>query len=190
MGSMLGATGALYAIRRELFPELPKDLILDDVYIPMKIVERGFRAIFDSKAKVYDRVFKEPKGEFLRKTRTLAGNFQLFFYLRSLFNPLKGKISWQFFSHKFLRLIVPFLLAINLISNMVLLNNYFYKMIFVLQVVFYSLAFLGLIFKSKNKIFDVPYMFCVMNAAAVVGLYRFLMRKQGVVWQKAEALGC
>ncbi|RJP28768.1 MAG: glycosyltransferase family 2 protein [Candidatus Omnitrophota bacterium] len=57
MGSMLGATGALYAIRSKLFPGLPEDMILDDVYIPMKIVEKGYRAVFDSKAKIYDKVF-------------------------------------------------------------------------------------------------------------------------------------
>jgi len=184
MGSMLGATGALYAIRKELFPELPKDLILDDVYIPMKIVEKGYRAIFDSKAKVYDKVFQNPKEEFMRKARTLAGNYQLFFYLRGLFNPFRGKISWQFFSHKFLRLIVPFLLIAIFINNVFILNKPFYMFIFILQITFYSLAFFGLVLKYKNRIFDIPYMFCVMNSAAIVGLYRLLTHKQDVLWQK------
>lgn len=186
MGSMLGATGAMYAIRKDLFSELPKDLILDDVYIPMKIVEKGYRAIFDSKAKVYDKVFQNPREEFLRKTRTLAGNYQLFFYLRELFNPFKGKISWQFFSHKFLRLLVPFLLVAVFISNLCILDNYSYKALFALQVILYSFAILGGILKQKNRIFDISYMFCVMNSAAVVGLYRFLTSKQHVLWEKAE----
>lgn len=186
MGSMLGATGAMYAIRRELFPELPEDLILDDVYIPMKIVEKGYRAIFDSKAKVYDKVFSNPKEEFLRKTRTLAGNFQLFVYLKELFNPLKGKISWQFFSHKFLRLLVPFLLLIIFISNMFILDSFIYRLTFALQVLLYALAILGALFKNANRIFDIPYMFCVMNSAAVVGLYRFSTRKENSLWEKAR----
>lgn len=186
MGSMLGATGALYAIKKELFPQLPKNLILDDVYIPMKIIEKGYRAIFDSKAKVYDKVFKNPGDEFLRKTRTLAGNFQLFIYLRRLFNPFKGKISWQFFSHKFLRLMVPFLLVAVFISNFFLNRNYFYNIFLILQIIFYSFALFGGIIKKRNKIFDIPYMFCVMNSAAVVGLFRFLTQKQGVLWEKAE----
>lgn len=187
MGSMLGATGALYAIRRELFPELPKDLILDDVYIPLKIVQRGYRAIFDYKAKIYDSVAKNTREEFIRKTRTLAGNFQLFLYLREFFNPFKDKIGWQFFSHKFLRLIAPFLLVSILVSNFFLRNNsYFYLATFVLQILFYVFALFGLIFKHKNHLFDVPYMFCVMNSAAVVGLYKLLTHKQDVLWQKAE----
>jgi len=185
MGSMLGATGALYAIRRELFPKLPANLILDDIYIPMKIIEKGYRAIFDAKAKVYDTVYDNPKSEFLRKVRTLAGNYQLFIYLGHLFNPLKGKISWQFFSHKFLRLLAPFLLLFIFGANILLSKTAFYKTTFILQLVFYCLAFCGLLLKNKNRIFDVPYMFCVLNAAAVVGLYKFLTGRQEVTWERA-----
>jgi len=188
MGSMLGATGALYAIRRELFPKLPNNLILDDVFIPMKIVERGLRAIFDKKAKIYDRVFNDPKEEFFRRARTLAGNYQLFYYFRSLFNPFKGKISWQFFSHKFLRLMVPFFLVLLFASNIFLTASKFYLIMFMLQVTFYASGLLGLLFKRKIKILDVPYMFCVMNSAAVVGLYELLMHKQNALWRKAEAV--
>ncbi len=197
MGSMLGATGAFYAIRRELFTSLPKDLILDDVYTPMKIVSAGYRAIFDSKAKVFDKVFNDAKDEFLRKSRTLAGNFQLFVYLRELFNPLKGKILWQFFSHKFLRLLVPFFLITMLISNTGIViglkmgtvpfgdSPHFYWIFLWLQIVFYIFAMLGRVFKHRNRVFDIPYMFCVMNSAAVVGLHRFLTRKEHALWEKA-----
>jgi hypothetical protein len=59
-------------------------------------------------------------------------------------------------------------------------------LIFILQIVFYAFAFFGLIFKHKNRLFDVSYMFCVMNSAALVGLYKFLTHKQNVLWQKTE----
>ena len=150
MGSMLGATGALYAIRKELFPVLPANLILDDVYIPMRIVGQGFRAIFDKKAKIFDSMYEDPKLEFYRRARTLAGNYQLFFYLGYLFNPLKGKISWQFFSHKILRLMVPFLLVVALIANAMLLGGVFYADLFLLQIIFYSCALLGMVFRRKK----------------------------------------
>ena len=187
MGSMLGATGALYAIRKELYPVLPAALILDDVYIPMRIVEQGYRAIFEPKALVFDRVFKDPKAEFSRKARTLAGNYQLSVYFRELFNPLKGKISWQFFSHKFLRLVVPFLLVVLFASNALIISGgLHYKMFFASQAMFYILALLGGVFKYKNRVLDIPYMFCIMNLAAVFGFYKYLMRKQSVLWQKAQ----
>lgn len=185
MGSMLGATGALYAARRELVPTLPEDLILDDVYIPLKIVEKGFRAIFDKKAKVYDVAFNNPREEFARKVRTLAGNFQLFFYLRELFNPLRGKISWQFFSHKFLRLTVSFLLPVLFFSNLALAGAPLYRILMILQALFYSMAVIGALTKSKNRLFAIPHMFCVMNAATVAGLMQFCSGKQHVLWKKA-----
>ncbi|MCM8782206.1 MAG: glycosyltransferase family 2 protein [Candidatus Omnitrophica bacterium] len=124
-GSMLGATGALYAIRRELFEALPINLILDDVYIPMRIVQKGYRAIFDKKAKIYDRYPKNAKEEFLRKVRTLAGNFQIFVHMRWLLNPFKSPVAWQMFSHKFLRLMVPFLLIFVLVCSFYLRSSVF-----------------------------------------------------------------
>lgn len=184
MGSMLGATGALYAIRRELFPKLPTNLILDDVYIPMSIVQKGYRAIFDNKAKLYDRYSKNAGEEFLRKTRTLAGNFQLFMYMRWLLNPWKSPIAWQFISHKFLRLMVPFLLIAIFICNLFILHNYFYWITMVLQIIFYGLALFGSVYKHSNRLFDIPRMFCVMNSAAVAGLYKFLTKKQKVAWEQ------
>jgi len=186
IGSMLGATGAMYAVRRELFSELPKDLILDDVYIPLKIVQKGYRAIFESRAKIYDRLAKDAKEEFIRKTRTLCGNFQIFVYLKGLFNPFKNPIWWQLFSHKFLRLLAPFFLVILFISNLFILKNYFYKIFLIFQILFYKFAFFGLVFKNRNALFNIPYMFCVMNSAAVVGLYKFLTRRQDVLWEKVE----
>lgn len=195
MGSMLGTTGALYAVRRDLYPQLPVDLILEEVYVPLKVIEKGFRAVFDKRAKVYDKVFSQPKEEFLRKCRTLAGNFQLFFYAREVFNPFRGKIAWQFFSHKFLRLMVPFLLVAMLVSNAVIvskdcyamlaLTGNFYAVFFMLQIMFYIFAVLGGMIKSDRRYLNVPHMFCVMNAAAVVGLWQFLFKKQSSLWKKA-----
>ena len=185
MGSMLGATGALYAIRKELYPLLPCELILDDVYIPLKIIAAGYRAIFEPKAKVFDKIFKDPRTEFLRKARTLAGNYQLSVYFKELFNPLKGKISWQFFSHKFLRLVVPFLLISLFTSNLFIQELSYYIFLYA-QILFYLFAFLGSIFKNKNKLLDISHMFCIMNAAAIYGLYKYLAGRQSVLWEKSQ----
>jgi hypothetical protein len=69
---------------------------------------------------------------------------------------------------------------------MFMLNVAGYKIFFILQILFYSLALLGRVIKHSNFLIDVPYMFCVLNSAAVVGLYRFLMKKQAVTWKRAE----
>jgi len=188
LGSIVGATGAFYAFRKELFIPLPADLILDDMYVPAKVVEKGFRAIFNSKAKIYDRVFINPKAEFVRKARNLAGTYQFFYYFCKSVNQFNYISLWQLFSHRFLRLMIPFLLILVVISNMFILNNTFYKMFFLLQVIFYITALFGWLFKNRNRLLDIPCMFCVMNVAAIVGLYRFLMKKQKVAWVKADTV--
>ena len=110
--SMLGATGAIYAIRRELYRNPPENIILDDMYVPFKIIEQGYRAIFDDSAKAYDEVADSPREEYRRKTRTLFGNYQIFAVLPQMFNPWRSAVAVQLFSHKFLRVIAPILLII------------------------------------------------------------------------------
>ena len=85
--STVGATGAVYAIRRELFERIPDDTLLDDVLIPMKIISRGYRVLFEPGARAYDLAAASPRQEFVRKVRTIAGTFQLFARERWLFNP-------------------------------------------------------------------------------------------------------
>ena len=185
LGSMLGATGALYAMRRALFTPVPPGLVLDDVYLPMKVVQKGYRAIFEPAAKIYDRTASSAGAEFTRKARTLAGNFQLFRHLRWALNPLSGIVAWQFFSHKVLRLFVPYCLLAIAVANLFLLDQVFYRLTFALQAAFYLLAAAGSFVHRPSRIVDVPHMFCVMNWAAVVGLYRFATDAQQSAWQKA-----
>ena len=104
--SSIGATGAIYAIRKSLFQSIPDDTILDDVLIPLRITRGGHRVVFDREALAYDFASAAPGQEFTRKVRTLAGNFQLFARERWLCNPFRNRLWWQVISHKALRLIV------------------------------------------------------------------------------------
>lgn len=131
---------------------------------------------------------RNSKEEFLRKTRTLSGNFQTFGYLKWAFNPFKSPIAWQIFSHKFMRLFMPYFLAVLFISNALILDGQFYRVVFGLQAVFYFLAFLGAMLHTRSRILGVPLMFCVMNAAAIAGLYRFLAGKQNVMWDRVKGV--
>ena len=76
--SPVGVYGGFYAIRRELFVPQPAGMILDDMFQPLSIIRQGYRSVLDSRACVYDTWPKKVEGEFHRKVRTLAGNFQLF----------------------------------------------------------------------------------------------------------------
>lgn len=115
LGSVPGATGALYAIRRELFSPIPGSTILDDVLIPMQAVLRGFRCVFVETARAWDAPEKTYGGEEARKRRTLAGNWQLLSLCPALLSPRKNPCFFAFSSHKLLRLVLPFSLALSLV---------------------------------------------------------------------------
>ncbi len=119
MDSVPGVTGALHAIRRDLFRPIPRDLILDDMFTPLQIMLKGHRVVLEAEAKVYDSE-ADTKNEFKRKARTLAGNYQLLTNLPELLNPMKNRIFWQFLSHKVLRLVCPFALVSLFASNVLL----------------------------------------------------------------------
>src|SRR4051812_1608335 len=140
--SVAGATGAIYAVRRECFRELPEDAILDDVALPMSIVLSGWRVIMDPSAQAFDRATENPRAEFGRKVRTLAGNFQLLSFMPELLLPWRNPIFIQFFSHKIARLLCPYALAILFVSNLFLLQGA-YLVFLMMQLAWYGLAIAG-----------------------------------------------
>jgi cellulose synthase/poly-beta-1,6-N-acetylglucosamine synthase-like glycosyltransferase len=192
--SMLGATGAIYAIRRELYSPAPKDTILDDMFIPLKIIQKGYRAIFDGNAKAFDRPANSPREEYRRKARTLYGNYQIFRMFLGLFNPFKSPIALQLFSHKFLRVVVPFFLIAVFIINFFLRQDNLYARIFSLQVIFYLMAFIGILSRHQkcgilglvSRMCYIPYVFCLLNFSALIGFFRFVGSRQEVTWSKAR----
>lgn len=148
--STVGATGALYAIRRELFEPLPRRAILDDVIVPMRAVLAGRRTVFEPRARAFDRV-SPPDVEFRRKVRTLAGNFQLLTLMPELLLPWHNRILLQFVSHKLGRLGVPYLLVLLLLSNALLIEVWFYAAAFAGQCLWYLLAAAGAIVDRSGR---------------------------------------
>lgn len=139
--STVGATGALYAVRRELYRPIPEEAILDDVIVPMAAVLGGKRTVFEPRARAHDRVCP-PELEFRRKVRTLAGNFQLLALMPELLAPWRNPVFVQFVSHKVGRLLVPHFLVLLFASNL-LLTEGFYLLCLAGQCGFYALAGAG-----------------------------------------------
>jgi len=191
-GSMLGATGAIYAVRKEFFHSLPDNVLLDDIFTPLNAIMARKRAVFEPTARAFDVVSESAEREFMRKVRTLVGNFQIFSLFAEAFNPFRSPIAWQLFSHKFLRLTLSYFLVLFLVSNAFLAQAGLpYLVILFLQVAFYALAVVGhLLEKTRTRISGVPrlvyipYEFCVLNAAAVVALFKHLSGGIDVRWDK------
>jgi cellulose synthase/poly-beta-1,6-N-acetylglucosamine synthase-like glycosyltransferase len=185
--STVGATGAIYAIRRALFEPIPADTILDDVVIPLRIARQGYRVLFEPRARAYDRVAPSSQAELARKVRTLAGNFQLFTRERWLLNPLRNRLWFQTLSHKGLRLLAPLLQGTALATNIFLAATPGYRTLLAAQALFYATALGGYALRNtsrKHPILALPYTVCLFSWATVVGFFRFATGQQRVTWEK------
>ena len=111
-GSTIGVSGALYAMRRELFVPLPLGTVLDDVLIPMRVARAGKRVVFEPRALAWDKPTQQRADEQKRKIRTLAGNYQLVQLAPWLLLPSANPLWFRFVSHKLLRLLAPWLLVV------------------------------------------------------------------------------
>jgi poly-beta-1,6-N-acetyl-D-glucosamine synthase len=142
--STIGATGAVYAMRRTLWRELPPGTLLDDVLAPMRVVLAGARVVFDERARAFDVTPPNAATEAQRKTRTLAGNYQLAALEPRLLVPFANRVWLQFWSHKLGRLLVPYALVALFVASAVLApGRPFYMAVTAAQVLFYALALYG-----------------------------------------------
>lgn len=187
-GSVVGATGAIYAIRKKLYKPLAPATLLDDVMTPMNIVSQGYRIVFDSKAIAYDAVSKNVSQEWNRKVRTLTGNWQLLSLKPDLLNPLKNNCWFRFLSHKFARILVPFFLAILFVVPLSQLHAPLYLVAFYGQVVLYLCALMAYFFPKvqQNSFLKFIYFFCVLNVACLAGFWRWATGQATKTWQNSS----
>ena len=183
-----GATGALYAIRRELFKPIPSETLLDDVAIPMQATARGYRCIFEDKAIVYDVPSNSITKESIRKRRTLAGNLQLVLLYPQWLLPWCNPIFFQWMSHKLGRMISPFLLAGCLCANMLCLADPCFLILFILQVIFYSMALIGLCVRKQGwwwSMINIAAVFLYLNILILAAFKDVILRNYSGVWEKS-----
>jgi cellulose synthase/poly-beta-1,6-N-acetylglucosamine synthase-like glycosyltransferase len=182
-GSVVGATGAIYCARRALLESstLPEGIILDDVLLPMEVVRKKSRVVFDSEARAWDSADLGHSREFARKVRTLTGNYQLLQiapWLLTAENPIR----FEFISHKLLRLAVPFALLAILLASL-FLPQPFYRAALIAQLAFYGLSLAGLGgFKigPLSRVSDAARTFVVLNSAAVVAFVNFVTGRKAI----------
>ena len=182
VGSILGCHGALYALRRALYPYPAPSTINDDYVIPMRILQAGYRVAYDSSAVATEEAHE--MAGFSRRVRIMTGNFQQLSELGALLQPLRPGPLFFFLSHKAGRLVVPLAMLGMLISNAFLLDRPFYRGLFAAQLLFYALVLLGALIRLRPKILRLPYYFCMINAAAFVGMYYALRGGRTLAWKR------
>lgn len=181
--SIPGATGALYAIRKQHFTPVMKQTILDDVELPMNVVRAGLRSVLEPRALAHD-VVANSNSEMARKIRTLTGNFQLIAQQPWLMSPRRNRLFFQFFSHKVLRLLVPYMLVVVAVAPFYLGGPY--SLTIPLQAAFYLLAIAGLQSeKLRSRLWpvNVAYLLIALNVAAVRAFGRFVGARYSVKWK-------
>jgi len=191
--SPVGVYGGFYAIRRELFTPYPPGIILDDMFQPLSVIRKGYRSILDPRAVVYDAWPKKVEGEFQRKVRTLAGNFQLFQLAPWTLTPA-NRVHFQLFSHKVMRLIVPYLLVLMFVSTAFLSSgSSLFKAFLALQTIGWIVALVGLRFSIPllGRVVAPVSALLALNAAAVVGLWKFLLIRNDLwkIWNSSKPDG-
>jgi cellulose synthase/poly-beta-1,6-N-acetylglucosamine synthase-like glycosyltransferase len=183
--AMLGATGSIYAVRREALAPIPPDVLLDDVYLPFVAVSRGYRIYFEEQAKAYD-LPTSLRSEFRRKIRTQAGVYQIIRYFPSLLWPGNRRFI-HFLSHKFGRLLLPFAMILLFVSSFGLPQPW--KTIAVSgQVAFYLIALADPIVPEGSlvkRLSAVIRAFTVLVAAALCALCVFVVPAQKL-WKETS----
>jgi cellulose synthase/poly-beta-1,6-N-acetylglucosamine synthase-like glycosyltransferase len=189
--STIGYTGAIAAVRRSLFTGLPEETLVEDLVMPLRLIARGYRVIFEPAARAIDQVSRTAGHEFPRKVRTLAGVLQTLFHLRQFVGPLGFQAWWQFTSHKVLRLVVPYALIVALLTS-ALMTGPLYRAALIAQLFAYGLGVIGLLSSRRSRwrrLTSPPSTFLMLNLAVVISTLWYLAGRRLELWQKASSEG-
>ncbi len=187
-GSVISATGAIYAIRRDLFRQVPEG-VTDDFVTSTRVIQQGHRLVFAPDAVAVEPVASSTKTEFGRKVRVITRGLRGVLEMRSLLNPLRyGSYSVDLVSHKVLRRLVAIPLLALFLSSLCLANTHsFYAMMAMIQAMFYGLALTGALLTStrwgRSRLFTIPFFFCMVNLAAIMAVLELIRGRKVVLWE-------
>jgi cellulose synthase/poly-beta-1,6-N-acetylglucosamine synthase-like glycosyltransferase len=182
---LIGANGALFAIRRSLFVAVPSDGIVEDLLIALNVRAAGYRVVYEPEAVAWEEVAPSARDEFKRRVRIGAGNFAALRHTWRLLNPTAGRIALAFWSHKIFRWFVPLALGALLMSALALSSSPFYGSVAWLGGLLSTLALLGYRLDLQARRWapaSLAYYFLAMNVAMLLGLIAFLRGTQSIVW--------
>lgn len=188
LGTLIGANGAIYSLRRELFIPMPeKEHVVDDLYLALKVLEQNKDFLYSIESEAEEYLTTTRYDEFNRKIRIIPRSLET---LRKTFSLLFSKrilISYCYWSHKVIRWFSPLLLIILLVSNMFLFSSGDVLFLFgILQMIFYISGLTGFILIKlhiRSYLFEVIYYFIMTNVALIIGYQKFLMKKHKPTWE-------
>jgi cellulose synthase/poly-beta-1,6-N-acetylglucosamine synthase-like glycosyltransferase len=192
VGSTMGAPGELCAIRATLMAARETDNIIEDFVLSMRAVEAGYRIVHEPEAVAAEEASERFEDVFERRARIAAGGFQAMWRLRSLLDPRRGLVWWQYVSHRVLRWgLVPLLLPLLVGLNAILAAAQpIYRATLLAQAAFYTAAAAGWLLRAqpsgRHRMLSFPFFFSAANAAALVGCARLVTGRQSVLWKRTR----
>ena len=184
--TITGCCGCIYSVLRSAYEPLPRDII-SDLVEPLKILEKGYRIAFEPEAVAHEVTEETVGEEFSMRVRVITRAMNGLMYVKTLLNPMKYPfVSFQLISHKVLRWLIPFFLVIIFVSNAMILDNNFYKLLFLGQVVFYLSAFFAWVMEKygkKFKLLFLPLYFCVVNIASLRAIFNLIKGRKMAIWE-------
>jgi len=185
--TITGCSGCIYAVRRELYAPLPADII-SDLCEPLKVLQKGYRVVFEPDAVAYEETTTRAREEFGMRVRVIVRGMRGLLYMKSLFNPIRYPFAaFQLLAHKVLRWTVPVLLFVVLCANVALANRTsFYSALLFVQCVFYTIALLGFVAERRSLRIGplaIPLYFVTINLAAAVAMFRLWKGHKAVTWE-------
>lgn len=189
-GVLLGANGAIYALRRSLWVDCPPDTLVEDFYIPLRLLMNGHHVVFEPKARAFEDLPPTIQDEFGRRVRIGAGDFQILSRCFGLLSPTHGLAAWAFLSRKVLRWLGPFFMIGTLVAGCWLSSQRHWIGVLVLLGwgAFISFALMGMKahqWKGRlGSLVGAVAHFAGMNLALLLGFFRWLFKTQGVTWKR------
>ena len=190
IGSCVGADGAIFAIRKELYMPL-KDHDINDFVIPLTINQQGYRGVLEKKAFCFEKDAGGTKEEFHRQVRITNRTIRAIINHRQLLNPFRfGLFSIELFSHKLCRFLVPIFMIVLLASNLLLApRSGFYLLALIGQMLFYGGAGTSAIIPKGGMLFRLTKAantFVVVNFAMLLAWVKYLQGQKYTTWSPTQ----
>jgi poly-beta-1,6-N-acetyl-D-glucosamine synthase len=193
-GMVMGAAGELFAFRKSLFQTIPEQMILDDFWLSVIILQQHKKMLYAPDAVATEPPSASLREEYRRRTRIAAGAWQwtkeAFSWRRFAKRP---GLLFHFFSHRFCRwFITPVCLLLLLITSAYLTlqqAGWFYEWAFYGHLAAYLLALTGMLLTRGNRtprLLHIPFYFVFIHICLIVGYWRYISGRQSVLWQKAK----
>src|SRR5581483_12214138 len=187
VGSIVGVDGGIDAVRKSLYEPMEASL-LPDFVLPLRVVEKGYRVVYNDRALLKEQTLKETTDELRMRMRVALRSFHALWHMKRLFNPFRyGLFPVELFMHKLLRYMVGYLQLAAFVTNLILApSSQVYSALFLGQIVFYGLAFGGLALKRSTvslRVATYSYYICLLNWASSVAFFKFINGEKQIIWQ-------